>query len=51
MAPIDTERLRRMPCSMAGHACPLRRPTRAAAAAASMSAIWLGPLDEPSPKR
>ena len=51
MAPIDTEMLRRIPCSMAGHGCPLRRPTTAAAAAASMRAIWLGPLDEPSPKR
>ena len=51
MAPVDTERLRRMPSSMAGHGCPFRSPTSAAAAAASMRAIWFGPLDEPSPNR
>ena len=51
MAPIDTERLRRMPCSMAAHGCPFRSPTSAAAEAASMRAIWFGPLDDASPKR
>ena len=51
MAPIDTEMLWRIPSSTAFHGCPLRSPTTAAAAAASMRAIWFGPLDEPSPNR
>ena len=51
MAPIDTERLRRMPSSMAAHVYPLRSPTSAAAAAASMRAIWFGPPDDASPNR